>query len=84
VTLLQDFAEASGGEMVMPGYGQMLGRLIDADAMPALHRAIESGSLDDPDDPDAEFQFGMARILEGIEALMASKDENRRARRSVS
>jgi AcrR family transcriptional regulator len=73
VTLALDFAEASGGEPQMPGYGQLLAQLISADEMPSLHRAIASGSLDDPDDPDAEFTFGMARILDGIEALMAGK-----------
>jgi AcrR family transcriptional regulator len=73
VTLALDFAEASGGEPQMPGYGQLLAQLIDAAAMPSLHRAIVSGSLDDPDDPDAEFDFGMARILDGIAALMAGK-----------
>jgi AcrR family transcriptional regulator len=79
VTLALDFAEASGGELRMPGYGQLLARLITAEAMPSLHRAIASGSLDDPDDPDAEFTFGLARILDGIEALMAAKRS--RARR---
>ena len=74
VTLALDFAEASGGEPQMPGYGQLLAKLISADEMPSLHRAIVSGSLDDPDDPDAEFMFGMGRILDGIEALMASKE----------
>jgi hypothetical protein len=73
VTLALDFAEASGGEPQMPGYGQLLAQLISADVMPALHRAIASGSLDDPDDPDAEFTFGMARILDGIEMLMAGR-----------
>lgn len=73
VTLALDFAEAAGGEPQMPGYGQLLGRLIDPAAMPSLYRAIASGSLDDPDDPDAEFTFGLARILDGIEALMTRK-----------
>ena len=76
VTLALDFAEASGGEPHMPGYGQLLAQLIDAEAMPALHRAIVSGSLDDPDDPDAEFIFGMGRILDGIEALIAARAAN--------
>src|SRR6185437_7984451 len=73
VTLALDFAEASGGEPQMPGYGRLLGKLTSAEDLPSLHRAIDSGSLDDPDDPDAEFRFGMARILDGIAALMASK-----------
>ena len=77
-TLSADFAEASGGEQVMPGYGQLLGRLISADELPALHRAIASGSLDDPDDPDAEFNFGLARILDGIAALVAAKAARKR------
>lgn len=73
VTLALDFAESSGGQSQMPGYGQLLARLTTAEELPSLHRAIQSGSLDDPDDPDAEFNFGMARILDGIAALMASK-----------
>ncbi|MGH2894824.1 MAG: TetR/AcrR family transcriptional regulator [Solirubrobacteraceae bacterium] len=72
-TLTADFAEASGGEQLMPGYGRLLARLTSADALPALHRAIASGALDDPDDPDAEFNFGLERILDGIAALMAAK-----------
>jgi AcrR family transcriptional regulator len=74
VTLALDFAAASGGAPQMPGYGQLLARLITAEERPSLHRAIASGSLDDPDDPDAEFIFGMARILDGIAVLMAGKD----------
>ena len=81
VTLALNFAEASAGEPQMPGYGQLLGRLISPEAMPSLHRAIESGSLDDPDDPDAEFTFGLARILDGIEALMVARAPRGRAPR---
>lgn len=81
VTLALDFAEASGGAPQMPGYGQLLARLTTAEQRPALHRAIASGSLDDPDDPDAEFNFGMARILDGIEALIATKLTRPRSRR---
>jgi AcrR family transcriptional regulator len=81
VTLAIDFAQASGGEPHMPGYGQLLARLISPEAMPSLHRAITSGSLDDPDDPDAKFTFGLARILDGIEALMAARAPATRAPR---
>jgi AcrR family transcriptional regulator len=71
VTLALDFAQASGGAPQMPGYGQLLARLTTAQERPSLHRAIASGSLDDPDDPDAEFNFGLTRILDGIAALIA-------------
>jgi hypothetical protein len=72
-TLTADFAAAAGGEQVMPGYGRLLARLTSAEQLPALHRAIVSGSLDDPDDLDAEFNFGLERILDGVAALMATK-----------
>lgn len=73
VTLALDFAQAGGGAPQMPGYGQLLARLTSAEERPSLHRAIASGSLDDPDDPDAEFNFGLTRILDGIAALIAAK-----------
>jgi AcrR family transcriptional regulator len=69
-TLTADFAAAAGGEPVMPGYGRLLARLTDAAGYPALHRAIASGALDDEDDIDAEFGFGLQRILDGTEALI--------------
>jgi hypothetical protein len=72
-TLSADFAAAAGGDQVMPGYGRLLGRLTSAEQFPSLHEAIASGSLDDPDDPDAEFNFGLERILDGVAALMAAK-----------
>ncbi|MGH2892464.1 MAG: TetR/AcrR family transcriptional regulator [Solirubrobacteraceae bacterium] len=81
VTLTLDFAQASGGAPQMPGYGQLLARLITAEERPSLHRAIASGSLDDPDDPDVEFTFGMARILDGIAALIATKRTRPSSRR---
>ncbi len=77
VTLLADFAAAAGREQVMPGYGRLLARLTRAEQLPALHRAIASGSLDDPDDPDAEFNFGLERILDGVAALIATKRRRR-------
>ena len=77
VTLIVDFADASDGQQVMPGYGRLLARLTTAEQLPALHRAIASGSLDDPDDPDVEFNFGLERILDGVAALMATKRRRR-------
>jgi AcrR family transcriptional regulator len=69
-TLTADFAAASGGEQVMPGYGAIVARLTEAASFPALHRAIASGALDDDDDLDSEFTFGLDRILDGVEVLI--------------
>jgi AcrR family transcriptional regulator len=69
-TLTADFAAASGGEMVMPGYGTLLAQITEAERFPALHRAIASGALDDEDDMDLEYGFGLARILDGIGELV--------------
>jgi AcrR family transcriptional regulator len=70
-TLLADISVGSGGEQVMPGYGAVLLSLTDAARFPALHRAIASGSLDEEDDMDQEYDFGLARILDGVETLIA-------------
>jgi AcrR family transcriptional regulator len=69
-TLTADFAAASGGQPVMPGYGALLAQITSADEFPALHRAIASGALDDEDDIDLEYRFGLARILDGIGRLI--------------
>lgn len=70
VTLTSDIAAASRGRPVMTPYGAMLARLINERDFPALHRAVASGALDDDDDLDAEFDFGLACILDGVEALI--------------
>jgi AcrR family transcriptional regulator len=75
-TLTADFAAASGGEQVMPGYGALLSELTDGARFPALHRAIASGALDDEDDLDAEFTFGLRRILDGVEVLIREQREH--------
>ncbi|EIV93897.1 TetR/AcrR family transcriptional regulator [Frankia sp. QA3] len=69
-TLTADLRAASGGENMMPGYGALLTRLIDPAMFPSLQRAIDSGSLDDDDDMDGEFDFGLARLLDGIAVLI--------------
>jgi AcrR family transcriptional regulator len=64
-----------------PDYGQVLALLIDPAHFPEVHKAITAGSLSD-DDPgdvgmDAEFEFGLERILDGVETLVRAA---RRAR----
>ncbi|MEV4765583.1 TetR/AcrR family transcriptional regulator [Micromonospora chokoriensis] len=69
---IADGAQASGvapSEM-MPAYSRMLARLIDPARFPALHRVLSAGVINQDDDPDDEFAFGLDRILDGVEALM--------------
>jgi AcrR family transcriptional regulator len=72
VTLTADLAATSGGRDVMPGYGATLARLLGPTRFPALQRAIASGALDEDDDIDVEFHFGLARILDGVQMLIDS------------
>jgi AcrR family transcriptional regulator len=64
-TLSIDIAGAASLE-----FGATLARLTDEVRFPALHRAIASGSLDDDDDLDDEFDFGLQCILDGVAALI--------------
>ncbi len=74
--LLVDIAGAEraippGQTAAMSQYGQILSQLIDADRFPALCGILASGALDDDDDdPDAEFHFGLRRVLDGIAVLI--------------
>jgi AcrR family transcriptional regulator len=70
-TLTADFAAGADGELVMPGYGTLLAQITGADEFPSLHRAVASGALDDEDDPDLEYLFGLERILDGIAELVS-------------
>jgi AcrR family transcriptional regulator len=70
--LAEDIASA-GATDVMPRYALLLARLTDAERFPALHRAIAGGGFDDEDDIDAEFDFGLERLLDGVEALVAAR-----------
>ena len=58
---------------IMPTWSQQLARLTDAERFPALHAALASGVLDQDDDPDDEFSFGLERVLDGIEALVRQR-----------
>jgi AcrR family transcriptional regulator len=69
-------ASGAGEPAAMSGYGRLLARLTDAERFPALHAVIEAGVFDEPDgpdDPDAEFVFGLERVLDGIEALVRAR-----------
>ncbi|MEU8254651.1 TetR/AcrR family transcriptional regulator [Micromonospora inaquosa] len=74
-TLTSQVAEGSRAAGIepaemMPAYGRLVARLIDPARFPALHRVLSAGVLNQDDDPDDEFVFGLDRILDGVEALI--------------
>jgi AcrR family transcriptional regulator len=72
-------AQASGATLreVMASYGRLLAKLTDPQRFPALHAVIAAGVLDEPDDMDAEFIFGLERVLDGIETLIEKRRTGR-------
>ncbi len=81
LTLAADIAAGSATEPAVASYGALLARLADANRFPALHRALAAGAFADDDDPDAEFNFGLGRILDGVEKLAVVTGTSRRRRR---
>jgi AcrR family transcriptional regulator len=75
-TLTADFAAAGSDEPGSPRYGALLSHLIDPGGFPALQQAVVSGALDDEDDIDGEFDFGLERILAGIDALIRQREQS--------
>lgn len=67
--------QASGAtpQEAMSSYGRILRRVASPERFPALHAAIAAGVLDAADSQDSEFIFGLARILDGIEALIRTR-----------
>jgi AcrR family transcriptional regulator len=74
-TLAADIAAAAAasGAEVMPGWGQLLERVTDAERFPALHAALGSEAFARDDDPDDEFVFGLGRVLDGVEVLIEAR-----------
>ena len=61
-----------------PDWAAVVERLADPARFPAVARAVAAGIFaDDPDSseryPDDEFDFGLQRILDGIEVLHRSR-----------
>lgn len=55
---------------VMARYGRTLQRLADPVRYPAVARMLASGVMDEPDEPDFEFRFGLDRVLDGVQVLV--------------
>jgi hypothetical protein len=76
VTVMSQVAESflQEGDAAMRGYADTLRALTDAERFPALHAILDAGVFDRADPPDDEFQFGLQRILDGVAALIASRN----------
>jgi len=79
-TLEADLAEgarASGSDpqAASSNYGRLLAKLTDAERFPALYTLVTSGLFEqpEPEDPNAEFAFGLERVLDGIDALVRAR-----------
>ncbi|MER5892151.1 TetR/AcrR family transcriptional regulator [Streptomyces sp. NPDC001876] len=73
--LMSDIAAAVAAkgvpaDEVMARWERTMGRLVDPVRHPALTRLMGSGVMSEPDDPDYEFVFGLARLLDGTEVLI--------------
>jgi AcrR family transcriptional regulator len=72
-TLEADIAAAAAGAGGSPdeagaAYSALLLKLIDAGRFPALHPIVAAGVFEGPATTDADFEFGLQRILDGVEA----------------
>ncbi|WP_039938164.1 TetR/AcrR family transcriptional regulator [Streptomyces himastatinicus] len=54
----------------MESWARLLRKVTDPERFPAVTAALAVGELDTPGGPDDEFVFGLARILDGLEALV--------------
>lgn len=60
-------------EQVLSRYGHTLRRLADPERYPAVTRVLDAGVMDEADEPDYEFRFGLERLLDGIAVLVEGK-----------
>lgn len=57
----------------MSSYARTLTRLTDPQRFPALTKFIAAGVFDRADPPEAEFTFGLDRILDGLATLINTR-----------
>lgn len=66
-------ASGVGPDESLRRYAAALGALTDAERHPAITRLLASGVLEYGDEADTEFDFGLDRVLDGIEVLIESR-----------
>ena len=63
----------------MSSYGRLIAKLTDPQRFPAIRRVIAAGVFDTIEEPDDQFGFGLARILDGVETLTRTRRRSERA-----
>jgi hypothetical protein len=58
---------------MMYSYSGVLRRLIDPSAFPSVRAALDQGVFDQADSADSKFDFGLDRVLDGIDVLVRSR-----------
>lgn len=74
--LLADLTDGQRAGRDPRDYAVHLARLVNPHDFPEICAALTSGNLDDEDDIDHDFEFGIERILDGIEMLIAREEED--------
>lgn len=59
--------------VVLTSYGRLLARLTAPERFPEIRAVIDAGVSEENDPPDAEFEFGLNRVLDGIEVLVCGR-----------
>ena len=74
----QAFAAAGQSDHeAMMSYGRLLAELAEPRRFPAIRAVIDDGVFAVEDDPDDEFRFGLARLLDGIDVLVRERRRHR-------
>jgi len=69
-------AAGSNEEELATGYGRMLDGLTATGRFPALRRMIAAGVFAGSGRPDDDFEFGLERVLDGIDSLVRERGES--------
>ena len=79
---LRQAGSTAGRRSIDASYGDRLAQLVDADRFPALANLVAAGVFEDADvtNSDEEFEFGLARIFDGVRALVRSSAKTQRSR----
>jgi AcrR family transcriptional regulator len=66
-------AAARADSDVTAAWAQQLQVLADPDDYPAVHAMLATGEFDEDDDPLEQFEFGLARALDGVALLVQQR-----------